>query len=71
MAVSSQLRELWFIMYMLLGVMRTYSTSIATAYGDTYKMEYVCQRVMHSWVVMFQHIEAPRDYIDVSELSLP
>ena len=34
-------------------------------------MEYVCQRVMHSWVAMFQHIEAPRDCIDVDELSLP
>ena len=55
----------------LLGVMRTYSTSIATAYGDAYKMEYVCQRVIHSWVAVFQHIEAPRDCVDVEELSLP
>jgi hypothetical protein len=51
--------------------MRTYSTSIATAYGDAYKMEYVCQRVIHSWVAVFQHIEAPRDCVDVEELSLP
>ena len=33
-------------------------------------MEYVYQCVMHSWVAMFRHTEAPRDCIDVDELSL-
>ena len=50
-----------------LGVMQTYLTSMAAAYGSTSKMEYVYLCAIRSLVAIFPHVESPADN---SELSL-
>ena len=42
-------------------IIQTYFRNIATVYEDTYRMVYVCQPVIDSWVAMSHHAGGPME----------